>query len=488
MNLKSLAKDTAIYGLSSIVGKCLNYLLVILHTRVIPLESGGYGISTNLYAWTALMLALLTFGMETTFFRFAGKEGEDPDRVYSNAIKMVGSVCLVFLVAVFCFLSPISGFLQYSAHPEYIACIAIITALDAFQAILFVRLRQQKRAVKFVTLKLSFIFASIFLNLIVFLVLPRFFGTHPALQEAFVRYDYGAGFIFFINLICTFCVTFGFIPELKQVCKGFDKDLCRRMLRYTWPLLLLSVVGVLNQVADKILLPELMPGTEGKVQLGIYGACVKIAMIMSMLTQAFRFAYEPIVFGEARGKNTDKTLADGMKWFILFSLLAYLAVIVYLPVLKYIIGSSYWSGLGVVPVVMLAELFMGIYFNLSFWYKLTDQTWWGAIINTIAVALMISINVIFVPKIGYWACAWGGLVGYGVAMLLSWLLGMKKYPIPYDHRTIFTFVVIAAAYYYLYRLLGELTSVVWIQIAGGTALLLSYCWFLYKEVKAEARV
>ena len=488
MNLKSLAKDTAIYGLSSIVGKCLNYLLVILHTRVIPAETGGYGIVTNLYAWTALLLAFLTFGMETTFFRFAGKERENPDSVYANALKMVGCVGVIFLAVIFGFLKPVAGILGYAAHPEYIACFAVITALDAFQAILFVRLRQQKRAVKFVTLKLSFIFASIFLNLIVFLVLPRFFGTHPALQEAFVRYDYGAGFIFFINLICTACVTFGFIPELKGLEKGLDKDLCKRMLVYTWPLLLMSVVGVLNQVADKILLPELMPGAEGKVQLGIYGACVKIAMIMSMLTQAFRFAYEPIVFGEARGKNTDKTLADGMKWFILFSLLAYLAVIVYLPVLKYIIGSSYWSGLGVVPVVMLAELFMGIYFNLSFWYKLTDQTWWGAIINTIAVALMISINVIFVPKMGYWACAWGGLVGYGVAMLLSWLLGMKKYPIPYDHRTIFTFVVIAAAYYYLYRLLGELTPVVWIQIAGGTALLLSYCWFLYKEIKAEARV
>lgn len=487
MNLKSLAKDTAIYGLSSIVGRFLNYLLVILHTRVIPAETGGYGIVTNLYAWTALLLALLTFGMETTFFRFAGKERENPDSVYANALKMVGCVGVVFLAVIFGFLKPVAGALGYAAHPEYIACFAIITALDAFQAILFVRLRQQKRAVKFVTLKLSFIFASIFLNLIVFLVLPRFFGAHPAIQQAFIKYDYGAGFIFFINLVCTACVTFGFIPELKGLEKGLDKGLCKRMLVYTWPLLLMSVVGVLNQVADKILLPELMPGTEGKVQLGIYGACVKIAMIMSMLTQAFRYAYEPIVFGEARSKNSDKTLADGMKWFILFSLLAYLAVIVYLPVLKYIIGSSYWPGLGVVPVVMLAELFMGVYFNLSFWYKLTDQTWWGAIINTIAVALMIGINVIFVPKIGYWACAWGGLVGYGVAMLLSWFLGMKKYPIPYDHRTIFTFVVIAAAYYYLYRLLGELTSVVWIQLAGGTALLLSYCWFLYKEIKAEAR-
>ena len=483
MNLKSLAKDTAIYGLSSIVGRFLNYLLVILHTRVIPAESGGYGISTNLYAWTALMLALLTFGMETTFFRFAGKETENSDKVYSTALRYVGSLCVLFLVLVFGFLKPVSGALGYGAHPEYIACIAVITALDAFQAIMFVRLRQQKRAVKFVTLKLSFIFASILLNLFVFLVLPSMFSSHPGLQQAFLKYDYGAGFIFFINLICTTCVTFGFIPEIKGIRVGFDRQLFKRMLSYTWPLLLMSVVGVLNQVADKILLPELMPGEQGKVQLGIYGACVKIAMIMSMLVQAFRYAYEPIVFSEAKSKDSNKTLADGMKWFIIFSLLAYLAVMFYLPVLKYIIGSGYWEGLDVVPVVMLAELFMGIYFNLSFWYKLTDQTWWGAIINAIAVAVMIGINVIFVPKVGYWACAWGGFAGYGIAMLISYFLGQKKYPISYDLRTIFTFVLIAGVYYFLYDELRMWGAKTWILLVAGTLFLASYAYFIWKHIK-----
>lgn len=485
MNLKSLAKDTAIYGLSSIVGRFLNYLLIILYSYTIPAESGGYGIVTNLYAWTALLLALLTFGMETTFFRFAGKAEENPENVFSTALKMVGAVSLVFLAAVFSFLKPIAGALGYGAHPEYIGCFALITALDAFQAILFVRLRQQKKALKFVSLKLSFIFASILLNLFVFLVMPKMFGAHPALEQAFIKYDYGVGFIFLINLVCTACVTFGFIPELKSLKIKFDAKLCKRMLGYAWPLLLLSLVGILNQVADKILFPKLMPGQEGMVQLGIYGACVKIAMIMSMLVQAFRYAYEPIVFGEARGSNSEKTLADGMKWFIIFSLLAFLGVIFYLPILKYIIGRGYWSGLGVVPVVMLAELFMGIYFNLSFWYKLTDQTWWGAIINAIAVAVMIGINVIFVPKYGYWACAWGGFAGYGLAMLISWCLERKKYPIPYDFRTILTYVVIAGAYYFFYTEFASVVSSVALQLAFGTALLLSYCYFIYKSIKAS---
>lgn len=483
MNLKSLAKDTAIYGLSSIVGKFLNYLLIFLYSYKIPAESGAYGIVTNLYAWTALILALLTFGMETTFFRFAGKAEENPENVFSTALKMVGGVSVVFVAAVFAFLKPIAVGLGYEAHPEYIGCFALISALDAFQAILYVRLRQQKKAVKFVILKLSFIVASILLNLFVFLVMPMMFGSHPGLEQAYLKYDYGVGFIFLINLVCAACVTFGFLPELKGLKVGFDRALCKRMLKYAWPLLLLSLVGILNQVADKILFPELMPGQEGKVQLGIYGACVKIAMIMSMLVQAFRYAYEPIVFGEARGSNSEKTLADGMKWFIIFSLLAFLAVIFYMPVLKYLIGSGYWSGLAVVPVVMLAELFMGIYFNLSFWYKLTDQTWWGAVINAIAVAVMISINVIFVPRYGYWACAWGGFAGYGLAMLISWALERRKYPIAYDFRTIITYVVIAGAYYFFYTEFVSVVSSVVLQLAFGTALLLSYCYFIYKSIK-----
>ena len=487
MNLKSLAKDTAIYGLSSIVGRFLNYLLTILYTYKIPPESGGYGIVTNLYAWTALLLALLTFGMETTFFRFAGKETENPEKVFSTALKMVGATSLVFLAVIFGFLHPIAGALGYAAHPEYIGCFAIITALDAFQAILYCRLRQQKRPLKFVALKLSFIFTSILLNLLVFLVMPKMFPSHPALEQAFIRYDYGVGFIFLINLICTSCITFGFIPELRDLKVKFDRALCTRMLGYTWPLLLLSVVGILNQVADKILMPILLPGPEGRVQLGIYGACVKVAMIMSMLVQAFRYAYEPIVFGEGRGKQNDKTLADGMKWFVIFSLLAYLAVVVYMPVLRHMISPGYWEGLGVVPVVMAAELFMGVYFNLSFWYKLTDQTWWGAIINAIAVAIMIGINVLFVPRFGYIACAWGGFTGYGIAMLISYFLGRRKYPVSYDLRTIGLFVLTTAAYYLFYTEFSEAFPAVWARLLFGTLLLLSYCCFIYKHIKATRK-
>ena len=486
MNLKSLAKDTAIYGLSSIVGRFLNYLLVPLYTNIIAAESGGYGIVTNLYAYTAFFLALLTFGMETTLFRFSNKEGEDQKKVYGTTLRLVGGVVLLFFVLIFIFMKPIAGALGYAEHPEYIGCMGLIVGMDAFQAIMFSRLRQQKRPVKFMTLKFAFIIPNVLLNLFIFLVMPKLFGTFPALQQLYVNMDYGVGLIFFVNLICTFCVFLGFIPELKGLGYGFDKALAGRMLRYTWPLLLLSIVGILNQVADKMLFPFLVPGAEGKVQLGIYGGCVKIAMIMSLLTQAFRYAYEPIVFNGSRDKNSPQTLADGMKWFIIFTLLAFLAVVFYLPILKWLVGKTYWVGLGVIPVVMIAEIFMGIYFNLSFWYKLTDQTWWGAIISAIGAAVMIAVNVIFVPKIGYWACAWGGFAGYGTAMLISWILGRKKYPIPYDLKNIGAFVALAAALWAAAWGIGKTGLPVWACICLDTVLLAVYGLFTLKHIRRTA--
>ena len=458
MNLKSLARDTAVYGLVSIVGRFLNYLLVILYTYKIPVESGGYGIVTNLYAYTALFFALLLM-------------------VCSNALRMVGVVGIVFLAAVFLLLRPISEAMGYEAHPEYIGIFALITAQDAFQAVMFSRLRQQRRALRFVALKFAFIIPSILLNLFVFLVMDKI----PALHDTFVRFDYGVGLIFFINLFCTTLVSFLFIPEMREITYGFDKDLAKQMLKYSWPLLLLSLVGVLNQVADKILVPYLMRGEEGMVQLGIYGACVKIAMIMSLLTQAFRYAYEPIVFADNKDRNSPATLADGTMYFIVFTLLAFLGVMVFMPVLQHFVGEGYREGLGVIPIVMMAEIFMGVYFNLSFWYKLTDQNWWGAIISAIGVAVMVAINVIFVPKIGYWACAWGGFAGYGISMLLSYLIGQKKYPIHYDLRGIGLAVLVAGGVYVAHAAIVRAGAGPVLSILLGCLLILCYgaVMFLY---------
>ena len=476
--LKTLVKDTAIYGLSSIVGRFLNYLLVPLHTTKIIAESGGYGVVSNVYAYTALLMALLTFGMETTFFRFSNKEGEDERKVYGTTLWMVGGVSLLFALLCFVFNAPISAFMGYADHPEYIACMTTIVAFDALQSILFARLRGQHRPVKFMVLKLSFIILSVLLNLFIFLGAPAIFRANPELLWWY-RPENSVGYIFAINLICTVSVTFGFLPELKGFTYGFDRKLALRMLRYALPILVLSIAGILNQVADKITYRFIVPGTEGDVQLGIYGACTKIAMIMALLTQAFRYAYEPFVFGKSRDKDNRTMYATTMKYFIIFTLLAFLAVVFYMDILKYLIGSTYWEGLRVVPIVMMAEIFMGIYFNLSFWYKLSDKTYWGAIMSVIACAVLLGINILFVPRYGYVACAWGGLAGYGTAMLLSYFIGQHHYPIRYDVKGIGLYFALAMVLFAVSHMLPFGNP--WLRMGANTLLLGIYLAYVIKH-------
>ncbi|MBR6980628.1 MAG: lipopolysaccharide biosynthesis protein [Prevotella sp.] len=426
-NLKGLMKDTAIYGLSSIIGRFLNYLLVPLYTAKMSASSGEYGVITNVYAWTALLLVILTYGMETTFFRYANKQGENAERVYSTTLWSVAFTSVLFVVMVFIFVHPIADVFHYHDHPEYIRFMSIVVALDAFQAIPFSYLRYQNRPVKFAALKLSFIFMNIALNCIYYLLMD----------------GHDAGAAFFINLICTSFVTLFFYEELKGFRHGFDAQLLKRMLTYSWPILVLGIAGILNQTADKILFPWLYKGEDMKTQLAIYGAVAKIAMIMAMITQAFRYAYEPLVFGKQKDKDSKEYYASAMKFFIIFTLLAFLCVMAYIDILKRIIGRDYWEGLGVVPIVMAAEIMMGVYFNLSFWYKLIDKTIWGAIFSGIGCAALFAVNILFVPKYGYVACAWGGFAGYGIAMVLSYIVGQRFYPIKYPILDIGIYVVLA---------------------------------------------
>ena len=447
-NLKTLFKDTALYGMSSIVGRFLNYLLVPLYTAKIAASSGGYGVITNVYAYTALLLVILTFGMETTFFRFVNKEGANPMRTYSTVLIMVGSVALLFVALVLAFINPVSSFMGYSAHEEYVAVMAACVAIDAFQCIPFAYLRYKHRPWKFVALKMLFIVLNITLNIVYFVVLPAMYSNPSTHGFAASVYDpnVGVGYVFRLNLLCTAIITFFFWKELTGFRWVFDKILFRKMLSYSWPILLLGITGILNQTADKILFPIVSPGAEGHVQLGIYGAAAKIAMIMAMITQAFRYAYEPFVFGSAKEKGSRDTYAKAMKYFIIFTLLAYLVVVGYLDVLKYIIGRDYWEGLKVVPVVMAAEIMMGVYFNLSFWYKLIDKTIYGAWFSGVGCVVLVLINVLLIPKYGYMACAWAGVAGYGTAMLLSYFVGQKKYPINYPLKSITVYICIAALF------------------------------------------
>lgn len=462
--LKSLAKETAIYGVSSIVGRFLNYLLVPVYTIALPASSGGYGVVTNIYAWVALMLVLLTCGMETGFFRFANKGQDDPMRVYSTTLLSVSIGSMVFVILGLLFLEPIAGWLEYGEHPWYIGMMMIVVAMDAIQSIPFAYLRYKKRPIKFAALKLLFIFLNIALNLFYYVVLK---GN-----------DVGYAFLF--NLICTSVVMLCMIPELRGFTYVLDRELLKRMLRYSLPLVILGVAGILNQVADKIIFPFVYPDeAEATVQLGIYGAASKIAMIMAMFTQAFRFAYEPFVFGKSKEKDSREMYAQAMKFFIIFTLLAFLAVMFYLDILRHIIGRDYWDGLRVVPIVMAAEIFMGIYFNLSFWYKLIDETRWGAYFSLTGCTILILMNIFLIPKYGYIACAWAGFTGYGVAMLLSYFVGQKKYPIQYDLKAIGMYVLLAAVLY----LAAEYVPIdnIYLRMAYRTVLLILFIAYVVKR-------
>ena len=419
-----LIKDTAIYGLSSIVGRFLNYLLVPLYTMKMSAESGEYGVITNVYAYVALLLVILTYGMETTFFRYANKQGENAERVYSTTLWSVGTTSLLFVVLTMVFLQPIANLMQYGDHPEYIACMFTCVAIDAFQCIPFAYLRFQKRPIKFAVLKLLFIMMSIALNCIYYL------GMDGRDARA----------AFFINLICTTIITFFFWKELRGLRHGFDGALLRRMLSYAWPILLLGIVGVLNQTADKMLFPYLYRENDMKEQLAIYGAVFKIAM---------------------------------MKYFLIFTLLAFLFVAGYIDVLKLLIGRDYWVGLRVVPIVMAAEIMMGVYFNLSFWYKLTDKTIWGAVFSGLGCVVLFAVNIVFVPRYGYVACAWGGFAGYLTAMLLSYFVGQKYYPIRYPLKSMAFYVAMTLLFFALMTL-GREQLPLWASLLANTLLIAAF--------------
>ena len=448
-NLKSLAKDTAIYGLSSIMARFINYLLVPIQTAKFKAAGGEYGIITNVYAYVALLIILLTYGMETTFFRFMSKDGEDPAKVYSTTLRTVGTTSLIFAVLVWVFITPLSSALGYADHPEYILIMYTTVAIDAFTAIPFAYLRCKHRPVKFAILKILNITFNILLNILYLVVLPALklnpFGIYDS------HFTLEVVWVFYINLFCSVATLLMLGKELKGFKAPFSWLTCKRMLSYTWPLLIMGLAGQLNQCASQIIFPYVYNGSaaEARTQLGIYGACIKIAMIMVMITQAFRYAYEPFVFGKVKEKDNRDTYAKAMKYYIIFTLLAFLTVMGYMDILRYIVGRSYWDGLEIVPIVMAAEIMFGIFFNLSFWYKLTDRTIWGAYFSGIGAVVLIAVDIIFIPRFSYWACAWAGFISYAVSMVLSYFSGQRYYPINYPIAQIMRYVVVAAVLFVL---------------------------------------
>ena len=442
--IKTLAKETAIYGVSSIVGKFFNWLLVPLYSHIVTVSE--YGVVSQLYTWIALIIIILTYGMETGYFRFASNTtSEESDRVYTTTMTSIAATALLFVFVFFLFNPQISTLMMLGDYRELVMIMAVTVAIDAFASIPFAYLRFKQRPVRFMVLKLIIVLTNIVFNLFFLVVCPRLQQTVPELIDWFYNPAYKVGYIVISNFLSSFIVLLLQIPDIFAVKWRFDFALLRKMLRYSIPLLMLGIAGIMNQTIDRLLFPYIYPGTleEARGQLGVYQACFKIAMVMMMFTYAFRFAYEPFIFAKKEQKDNKQIYSQTMTYFVIALTVIYLLLVAFIDVLKLLLGEDFREAIYIVPFVLITYSFQGIYYNLSLWYKLTDRTIWGTYISLIGFAVTLVLNVLLVPKLSYWACVFASLISFALMMIICYFLGQKYYPIRYNLRKIVVYFVVS---------------------------------------------
>ena len=478
--LTSLIKDTAVYGLSSMFGRFLNWLLTFVYVRVLLTEE--FGQMTNLYAWTAILMILLTYGMETAFFRFANKH-EQPADVYTTTLWSLGISSLLFVLLGWMFLDPLAASLHVAEHKDLLSCLLIIVASDAFMAIPLGYLRYEQRPWWFMTVRMSFVFLTIILTLFAFYGVPALSEYVPLLSELQPR-AHALQYIFGINLVSNGLQFLLLLPTLRKATGHFDASLLREMLRYALPMLLLGLAGNFNNQADKILFPLLFDDPHyANGQLGIYGACYKLAVVMVLFTQAFRYAYDPFIFAEKKKgeEAARRAYSSSMTYYVLFTLFIFLAVMSYIDVLKLLIAPAYYPGLTVVPWIMAGQLMFGVYFNLSLWYKVTDRTHWGAILSIVGCALTVLLIVLLAPRHGFMACAWASVVANGGVMLISYTLGQHYYPVSYDLRRLALYTLLTIILYGMqWGIANALPEAPLLRLLFNTLLLLIFLGIVYR--------
>ncbi|MCK9339328.1 MAG: oligosaccharide flippase family protein [Bacteroidales bacterium] len=446
-SIKKLVGQTAVYGFSTILGRLLNYLLVPLHTYLF--QPAQYGIVGELYAWVSLFVVILTYGMETAFFRFSQID-EYKNKCYSTAIVSLFTTSVIFSVLCSCFAQPIAGWMQYGNHPEYITWIAIIISIDALTSIFFASLRLQMKAVKFAVVKITNILVNILLNLFFLLLCPYLLKNGIATEFLNTIYDpeIGVGYIFIANLAASIVTLVMLAPDIFKIRVTFSWSLWRKMFAYAFPLLILGLAGIVNETMDRVLLKNLSPAEIAQSQVGIYSACYKISIMMTIFIQAFKYAAEPFFFSKSKDADAKATYAVVMKYFVLCCAVMFLGIMLYIDIVKYFVGPEYHQGLVVVPILLLANLFLGIFYNLSIWYKLTGQTRFGAYIALIGAAITLGLNYLLIPVIGYLGSAWATFACYFCMMVLSYILGQKYYHVNYQIGKILFSIAAAVAIYY----------------------------------------
>jgi len=447
--LKKLAGDTMIYGLTSIVGRFLNYLLTPIYTwTFMPAE---YGILGNLLAYVAFFQVLLTYGMETSYFRFASKSNK-PNEVFGTALVALTTTAVIFVLVLSVFSRKISGWVGYPEQHLYIIWMGITVALDAITAIPFAKLRLQERPVKFAFFKIINIGINIVLNLFWILLCPRVLAHHP---ESFLRLFYnpriGIGYAFLSYLIASIVTLLLFLPDLGIKKIIFKYNQLKEMLKYGWPILVVGLAGMVTLNIDKILIPELISnGKDPMYELGVYAANGKLAILMTLFIQAFRFSFEPFLFSHYKNEASKKVYSVIMNYFVIFGLLIFIGVLFYMDIIKYFIGSKtsgYHEGIRIVPWMLMGNLFLGIFYTQSLWYKLTDQTHFGATFSVIGGLITLLINILFIPSMGYMACAIAFFVSTLVITIISYFYGQKYFPVHYDLKKIGSYFLVAIILY-----------------------------------------
>lgn len=467
--LKQLLNQTAIYGLSSVIGRLLNYLLVPLYTRYfIPSE---YGVVTELYAYVAFLVILLTYGLETAFFRFSQKQ-YDKDLVYSTSLISLLVSSSVFCALMISFQQPIANWLEYAGNPEYVMWFSLIISLDAISSISFAKLREQQQATRFALVRLVNIFINIGLNLFFIIYCPY------ALENGLPTSDFvgsiydpsvGVGYVFIANLFASIITIIMLIPEMIKTHWKFNKTLWKKMMIYALPLLVAGLAGMTNETIDRVLLKHLLPDEIDKMsQIGIYGAFYKISIIMILFIQTFRFAAEPFFFAQEKQHNSKKIYAEVLNYFTILAAFIFLSVMLYLDVVIHFLGDSFHNekGIAIIPILLMANLFLGIYYNLSVWYKLTEKTSYGALLAILGATITIALNLLLIPRIGFVGSAWATLICYLTMVLASLFLGRKHYPIPYDLKRIFSYIFLSFVFYKLSVVLktGMLVNTVYLVL------------------------
>lgn len=453
--LKSLAKQTAVYGLSSILGRFLNYLLVPIHTAYFTKVQ--YGVLSEMYAYVSLLIVLLTYGMETAFFRYFSKYPEKKGKVFGTALISLSITSSLFII--FCLLNRqgIADFLGYPDHAEYVVWFSVIVGFDAVSSIPLARLRSENNAKQFALVSLSNIAVNIGLNLVFI-----FFFLDTSNPDGI-----GIGYVFIANLIASVFKLALLTPKFVDIRLEFDWKLWKEMFRYAWPILFFGLAGIINETMDRIMLPDILydeyvnQGYDTKLaremaqaENGVYGAVYKVSILITLFVQAFRFAAEPFFFNqEKQNPHAKKVYAQVMNVFVAIMGILFLGIMLFLDLVKYFINESYWEGLSIVPILLLANIFIGIYFNQSIWYKLTNKTIWGLYMALIGATITILINLIFIPEYSYEACAWATFFAYLSMMIASYFFGQKYYPIRYNIRKAIFYIGLAVSFFYIYSLM-----------------------------------